>query len=243
MATINNEDCPFVLELEIDDEISFKPLPKKQQPQLLRPALQPLNENTLAKTPNQNITPMKSIHHSERKGLPFQGENNPISEPVTPIVAAMRGDCRPQLKLPSPTVPTAQIQSEEPHASNLLVGNVTFLREFDLRLDHSLAPSNLMNCSNLISTHSSFFDTQPSTLLSEHEELLQTKIDDLESRNSELIQENALLEARMSELLASSLSGELSHADIQVKALTDQLEVRRFFFSLSNLHTESEGER
>jgi hypothetical protein len=219
--SLNETDCPFVLELEIDDEISFKPLPKKQQ-QPLRMALQPLNENTLPKTPSQHLTPMKAIRHSEKKGLLLQSENNLMTESMTPKMATPRGDCRPQLKLPSP--PASAIE-ELPHAPNLLVGNVTFLREFDLGLDQSVAPPNLVNCHNLISTHASFFDPPSPTPLSEHEELWQSKIDDLESRNSELLEENAMLESRMSDLLASSRAGELSHADIQVKALTDQLEV------------------
>lgn len=287
-----DNDCPFVLELEIDDEISFKPLPKKPlvpatttatisttpssisssveeaPPTPSKRALQPLHENKLSsylvKTPTstplkpkdqtlprtvktsttklvqdrenyENIIPVSSsvTPKATPKHIPISPRPTPKPTPKinpTPQATPHQKDVRPLMKSPSPPVIYEDIQQTTDCTStpaNIMPSNLQLKRSF-LPEYEDIRP---IECQNLISRRASFLDTRYD--LSDHEEetleeqdnLLQIKIDDLETRNSELIHEKEQLESRISELLASSRIGELSQADIQVKALTEQLEV------------------
>jgi hypothetical protein len=263
----DENDCPFVLELEIDDEISFKPLAKKaptSSSSAQNRVLQPLNENKLTnypppKTPGalEKVKPctprtikLRTVEKREldqgRDFAPPSTQTSPKTAKATPL----REDSRPALKIPP--FPPLSFEDQVDLTANILPPNLQqFKRSFLDPDDNSEEKSSarFLNCSNLISSCSSFLAEGSSgsggrrqSFLSsgddyhrqespDAEELLQKKVDDLEVRNAELSQEKVVLETQISELIASSSSrteaaaGELSHADIQVKALTEQLEV------------------
>lgn len=243
----DENDCPFVLELEIDDEISFKPLPKKPaSSSSQKRVLQPLSENKLTSGPPK--TPATLQKPSTPRTLKIRTTEKmtevPSSTQATPMTAKetpLRDDSRPAMKMPP--FPPLSFQDQLDMTTNILPPNLQqFKRSFLDPVEDS--ESEKFNCQNLISSCSSFLGESSSgarrqSFFSpdddhqgpEIEEILQKKVDDLEARNAELTQDKVVLETQISELIASSSSrteaaaGELSHADIQVKALTEQLEV------------------